>query len=88
MDPQTAIDLGQQAIVTALWIAAPILLTGLAVGLVIGLLQAMTQIQEQSVATIPKLMLMALAASLALPWLLAQMMAYTEGVLRNIGQMF
>ncbi len=88
MDPQTAIDLGQQAIVTALWIAAPILLTGLLVGLVIGLLQAMTQIQEQSVATIPKLMLMAVAASLALPWVLAQMMAYTQGVLQNIGQMF
>ncbi len=88
MNPQTAIDLGQQAILTALWVAAPVMLTGLAAGLVIGLLQAMTQIQEQSVATIPKLMLMAVAASLALPWVLAQMMDYTQGVLQNIGAMF
>ena len=85
MEVQTAVDLGQQAILTALWISLPVLLTGLVVGLVLGLLQAMTQVQEQTVSVVPKLLLMALATSLALPWLLSQMIQYTQGVFRRIG---
>ena len=47
------------------------------VGLVIGLFQALTQIQEQSVVFVPKIIVMLLVLSISLPWLIAQMLQYT-----------
>ena len=58
MDAQTAIDVTQQALLTALVLAAPILLVGMAVGLLIGLAQALTQVQDQTVAFVPKIVAM------------------------------
>ena len=54
MDPQDAINLTQQAMLTALLLGAPVLLAGVLVGLLIGLAQALTQIQDQTVAFVPK----------------------------------
>lgn len=78
MDAQAAIDLGREAIMITLLISAPVLLAGMAVGLVVGLLQALTQIQEQTIAFVPKIVAMTLALSVALPWLLAQMLEYSR----------
>ena len=50
MDPQDAIDLGREAIITALMIGSPVLLVGVVVGLLIGLVQAVTQIQDQTLS--------------------------------------
>ena len=60
MDAQDAVYLGQQAIVTTLIIAAPLLIVGMLVGLAIGLLQALTQVQDQTIAFVPKLVAMVL----------------------------
>ncbi len=84
MDPQTAIDLGREALWNTLLIGAPVLLAGLVVGLVVGLVQALTQIQEQTVAFVPKIIAMFLALSLTLPWLLNQMLLYTEDLSAGI----
>lgn len=84
MDPQDAIDLGRQAVLFTLLISSPVLLAGMVVGLVIGLLQAITQIQEQTVAFVPKLVAMILVVTLALPWLVHQMVEYTHDLIANI----
>ncbi len=86
MDVQSAIDLGRQAIVMMLLVSSPILVGGLLVGLIIGLFQALTQIQEQTVAFVPKLVAMVLILSLTLPWLISQMIEYTQQLFAGIPQ--
>lgn len=84
MDPAVAVDLGRNALFITGLISAPILVAGLVVGLVIGLLQALTQVQEQTVAFVPKLLAMALALALTLPWILRQMIDYSQALISGI----
>jgi flagellar biosynthesis protein FliQ len=84
MSPQTAIDLGREAIWTTLLIGSPVLVAALLVGLVIGLLQSLTQIQEQSVAFVPKIIVMFLVLSVSLPWLITRMVQYTSTLVGGI----
>ena len=84
MDAQTAIDLGREALWTTLLIGSPVLVAGLVVGLVIGLFQALTQIQEQSVAFVPKIVVMLLVLSVSLPWLITRMVQYTSELIGGI----
>jgi flagellar biosynthesis protein FliQ len=84
MDPQEAIDLGREALWMMLLIGSPVLVAGMIVGLVISLLQALTQIQEQTVVFVPKLIVMLLVLSVSLPWLIAQMVQYTSELLTAI----
>jgi flagellar biosynthetic protein FliQ len=84
MNPQDAIDLGREAVNIALVIGAPVLVTGMIVGLSVGLLQAVTQIQEQTVSFLPKLVAMVLVLSLTLPWLIQQMVQYSHDLIANI----
>jgi len=84
MDPQDAIDLGRDAIMITLLVGSPVLVAGMIVGLVIGLFQALTQIQEQTVAFVPKLLAMVLVLSLTLPWLLTQMIQYSHDLIVSI----
>jgi flagellar biosynthetic protein FliQ len=78
------IDLMRQAILTTLWLCAPVLLAGMIAGLLIGLLQAVTQIHEQAVAFVPKLLIMVLVLSLTMPWLLNQLVQYSHDLIVNI----
>jgi flagellar biosynthetic protein FliQ len=84
MEAQTAVDLTREALVIATLIAAPVLLAGTMVGLVIGLLQALTQIQEQTVAFVPKLLAMIVVLGLSLPWVLGRLIEYSEHLILNI----
>jgi flagellar biosynthetic protein FliQ len=84
MDPQEAIELGRQAIWISLLIGAPMLIAGLVVGLGIGLLQAVTQVQEQTVALVPKIVIMVLVLSFTLPWLLNEILQYAHDMIANI----
>ncbi|HZL88057.1 MAG TPA: flagellar biosynthetic protein FliQ [Pirellulaceae bacterium] len=84
MDPQDALALTQQAIVTALVIGAPLLLVGLLVGLLMGLAQALTQIQDQTVAFVPKLVAVVAALLVCLPWLTQKMIEYSELIFTSI----
>ncbi len=65
-------------------VGAPILLSGMFVGLAIGMLQAITQIQEQTVSFVPKIVAMVLVLSLTLPWLVNQMVEYSRHLIVNI----
>ena len=61
---------------------------GLIVGLVIGLFQAMTQIQEQSVVFVPKIVVMLMVLSVSLPWLISRMVQYTSDLIGGIPEDF
>ena len=84
MDPQDAIDLGREALWTMLLIGSPVLVAGMIVGLVISLFQALTQIQEQTVVFVPKIIVMLLVLSVSLPWLIAHMLQYTNELIAGI----
>ena len=64
-----ATDLIRQTLMLALIVSAPMLLIGLVVGIVVSLLQAVTQIQEQTLSFIPKIVAMVAAAILLMPWI-------------------
>ncbi len=78
MDPGSAVDLSNDALFLALKLCAPILLIGMIVGLLVSLLQAVTQLQEQSLSFVPKIVGMALAAVMFMPWLVTRMVEYTH----------
>lgn len=84
MHPQDAVDLGREAILTSLLIGAPILLVGVAVGLLIGLIQALTQVQDQTVSFVPKILAMLGVFAFCLPWLVERMMEYSHDLITNI----
>jgi flagellar biosynthesis protein FliQ len=76
MDLQQASGLVRETLILALIISAPMLIIGLVVGIVISLLQAVTQIQEQTLSLIPKLAAMVAAAILLMPWIGHRLMVY------------
>ncbi len=80
------VELMRQAIITTLWLAAPALVSGMVVGLLIGLAQAVTQIQEQTVVFVPKLIAMVLVLSFTLPWLINQLVQYSHDLIASIPQ--
>ena len=78
---QTAVDLSRRALIITLELSLPVLLVGLVVGFLISLLQAVTQIQEQTLSFIPKILAVAATVFLALPWMLNVLVDYTREVL-------
>jgi flagellar biosynthetic protein FliQ len=84
MTPDTVISIGQYAILTMLMAAAPPLLTALAVGLVIGVFQAATQVNEMTLSFIPKIVALVIVLIAAGPWILKTLVNYTERLIRDI----
>jgi flagellar biosynthetic protein FliQ len=78
------INIAVQAILLATKLAAPILGVSLAIGLVIGLLQSATQIQEQTLTFVPKLVAVAMVLLIGLPWMTAMTVKYTTELLRRL----
>ncbi|MDE2156663.1 MAG: flagellar biosynthesis protein FliQ [Xanthomonadaceae bacterium] len=78
MTPESIMEIGQHAMYVAMLVAAPLLLTALAVGLLIGVIQAATQINEMTLSFIPKLIGMALVALLTGPWMLRVLVQFTH----------
>lgn len=76
MTATEAIDLGRQAVMLTLIIGAPVLLTGLIVGAVVSVMQAVTQIQEQTLSFVPKIAAMLIAAAITGPWMLARLVEF------------
>lgn len=70
MDAEHVIELTRQAMMVTLLVCAPVLIVGVISGLAIGLMQAVTQVQDQTIAFVPKLVLMMVACVLSLPWAL------------------
>lgn len=73
-----AIDLVRAAIMHAILIGAPLLLVGVVVGLIVSVFQTLTQIQDQTLNAVPKIIAMVLAIVIFLPWIADQMVEYTQ----------
>ena len=87
-DVALAVDLGRQALLVAVQLSLPVLAAGLIVGVLISILQAATQIQEQTLTFIPKMFVVALTLFLLMPWLLQVLVDYTLGLVREMGTWF
>jgi len=81
---ETTIDMVRNALVITVKIAAPILAAGIIVGLVISLIQSVTSIQDQTLATVPKIIVMIVAAIAVLPWVVQRLVEYSEELLRIV----
>lgn len=84
MTPESIIHFGQHALYVAMLVGAPLLLTALVVGLVIGIFQAATQINEMTLSFIPKLLAMALVLVVAGPWMLHTLVQFTRDLIINL----
>ena len=84
MNPETVVTVGRHALEMTLMLAAPLLLTALAVGLLVGIFQAATQINEMTLSFIPKLLAMAAVLALTGPWMIRQLVEYTRGLIEGI----
>jgi len=81
MTPESVMTIGRHAIEVTLMVAAPMLLTALAVGLVVSIFQAATQINEMTLSFIPKLIGIFLAMAIAGPWMLSVLANYMRHML-------
>ncbi len=84
MTPETILTLGQRGLELAIIVAAPLLLTGLGVGVLISLFQAATQINEMTLTFVPKLLAIAAVMLLVGPWMLNKLVDFTITLFRDI----
>lgn len=77
------VDLARNAIMTAMLLAGPLLIVALGTGLVISVVQAVTQIQEQTLSFVPKLFAVAAVFLFALPWMMQVLVRYTIELFRS-----
>ena len=87
MNQDVVINVGMQAMQLAFKISMPLLLVGLVVGLVISVFQAVTQIQEQTLTFIPKIVAMGVVLVVAGPWMLSEIITYTQQLYSSIPTM-
>jgi flagellar biosynthetic protein FliQ len=87
MNPEFAIELVKTMMFQAVSLAAPILLTAMAVGLAVSLFQAVTTIHEQTLAFVPKVLAIVGILVLLLPWILRSLIEFTTAVIEKMPQM-
>lgn len=84
MNEEIVIQLGQEALKTLAMLAAPLLISTLVVGLIVSIFQALTQINENTLTFVPKMIVIAIILVLAGPWMLQTMSSYTTNLFENI----
>lgn len=84
MNVDLAVEITRQAILLAVIVGAPVMLVAMLVGLVISLFQAVTQLQDQTLSFVPKILLMVGTVVVLLPWLIGQVVDYTHDLWTNI----
>ena len=87
-DLSLAIDLGREALWIAVKLSLPLLLAALVVGALIGVLQAATQLQDQTLNQVPKMFAVVAVVFLMLPWMLSVLVDYTHDLVRDMGMWF
>jgi flagellar biosynthetic protein FliQ len=87
MTPETIMDLAHQALIMTGLIAAPMLIVSLLAGLVIGMLQAATQIHEATLSFIPKMLLLVWTLFAVGPWMIHMLMDFTREIYARIPAM-
>ena len=87
MSVDDIIDLGQRAMLVTLLCAAPMLVSGLIIGLLISILQSVTQIQEITLTFIPKIVIVMIAFLVAAPWMADVLIVYVTELFATIPRM-
>ncbi|OQX86242.1 MAG: flagellar biosynthetic protein FliQ [Candidatus Latescibacteria bacterium 4484_7] len=87
MTPQMVIDIGRHTLYITLLIASPMLIFGLLVGVVIGIIQAVTQINEMTLVFIPKILAVSIAVIIFMPWMLRLIISFATKIFQQIGTM-
>jgi len=87
MTPETITTIGQQALWVTMMLSAPLLLSALAVGLLVGMFQAATQINEMTLSFIPKLLVLVGALVVAGPWMLSLITNYARQLFEQVPQL-
>jgi flagellar biosynthetic protein FliQ len=87
MTPETVIEIGQAAMKTVFFVAGPMLVAGMVVGLLISIVQAATQINEMTMTFVPKIIAVFLVLVLSLPWAIANLTSFTTEMFNRIANM-
>jgi len=86
MTPDTVVQIVRQTLMTAFWLAAPLLAVGFIAGIVVSLVQIATSMQDNAFSTVPRLVAFLTAILLLLPWMLQRSMAYAVSILGDLGR--
>jgi flagellar biosynthesis protein FliQ len=78
MTPQMVIEIGREALTVTLLVAAPMLIFGLIIGLIISIFQAVTQINEMTLTFVPKILAVAVALLMFMPWMINMLTDFTR----------
>lgn len=84
MTPEFVIELGRKAVQTVLLVSAPMLLSGLIIGLMVSIFQAATQINEQTLTFVPKIIVVLVTLLLFGPWIMNLLLVFTTDILEGI----
>ncbi len=86
MTPGQVVELVRGALMSAFWLALPLLAIGFVAGIVISLTQVLTSIQDTAVNSVPRLLIFLTAILLLLPWMVSRSTSYTADLITNIGR--
>lgn len=86
MNADLAVELARQALLTAFFVSAPILLLGFVVGIVVSIVQILTSMQDPAFNTIPRLAAFLVGALALLPWMTERLVTYTVGLFSNMAR--
>lgn len=84
MGPETVIEIGRKALQTVLLTSAPMLLAALVIGLIISIFQAATQINEQTMTFVPKIVAVFVTLLFFGPWIMELLITFTTGIITQI----
>jgi flagellar biosynthetic protein FliQ len=86
MTPEMVVQIMREALLTAFWLAAPLLAIGFVAGIFMSLVQIATSMQDNAFSTVPRLMAFLAALLLMMPWMIQKSMAYAGALLGNLGR--
>ena len=86
MTPELAIDVIRQALLATFWLGAPLLAIGFAAGIVVGLIQITTSIQDTAFNTVPRLIAFLVGLLVLMPWMFQRLAQYTVSILGDLGR--
>jgi flagellar biosynthetic protein FliQ len=86
MTPDSVVQIVRDTLMTAFWVAAPILAIGFVVGIVVSLVQIATSMQDTAFSTVPRLIAFLAGLLFLLPWMLQKTMTYTTSILGDLGR--
>jgi flagellar biosynthetic protein FliQ len=87
MTPDSVVEVGRQAIETLLLVSAPMLGLSLVVGLLVSIMQTMTQVNEATLTFVPKILAVFLGILLFLPWMMSVLISFMTGIWMSIPQL-